>query len=441
VIQTEHQLSLDTQAILLLCGHFGKKTETNIKPLTPSEYARFAQWLQAQQMRPADLLEAGSVVKMKHFVDKTITVGRLQALLMRGGALALAIEAWTNKGLWVISRGDQTYPAYLKKQLGQAAPPIFYGVGQPALLQKGGIAVVGSRDIDKQITEFTKLIAKKSAQQRITVISGGARGVDTEAMITALIHGGTAVGILADSLIRASVAGKYRDALREERLVLISPFDPSAGFNVGNAMARNKYIYTLSDWAVVVNSGYQEGGTWAGAQENLKAGWVPLFVRQDKKIPKGNQALLQQGAIALDEKRLQEMTDLRQQLSQLTEIPPPQVTETEPTKYQPVEKGEREKEKGERREIIPESIEAVPNAMIDLFEVVLPYLKRQLITEKTESELAEGFNLHSKQLKIWLARAVEMGIIKKLTKPVRYIINDVDYNQSEQEKIQPSLFG
>ncbi|EDN65100.1 conserved hypothetical protein [Beggiatoa sp. PS] len=77
--------------------------------------------------------------------------------------------------------------------------------------------------------------------------------------------------------------------------------------------------------------------------------------------------------------------------------------------------------------------------MIDLFEVVLPYLERQLITEKTESELAEGFKLHSKQLKIWLERAVEMGRIKKLKKPVRYlIINDVD---SDQEKIQLLCLG
>ncbi len=43
---TEHKLNPDTQAILLLCGHFGKKTTGEIKPLTPSEYTWMAQWLQ-----------------------------------------------------------------------------------------------------------------------------------------------------------------------------------------------------------------------------------------------------------------------------------------------------------------------------------------------------------------------------------------------------------
>jgi predicted Rossmann fold nucleotide-binding protein DprA/Smf involved in DNA uptake len=406
----EHLLSPDTQATLLLCGNFGTKTAIHIEPLTPVEYAWLAQQLQAQNMRPADLLDTAATLKIKHFEKhKTVTTERLVALLMRGGALTLAVEAWTHKGLWVISRSDKTYPLRLKKQLGQLAPPIFYGVGPPHLLQKGGLAVVGSREVGEDITEFTKLIAKKSAQQGITLLSGGARGVDSEAISTALIHGGTAVGVLSDSLARMSVVGKYREALREERLVLISPFDPPVGFNMNNAMACSKYIYALSDWALVVNSGHQEGGTWAGASENLKAGWVPLFVRQAQSISLSNQSLLEKGGIALDKTTLQAMTDLRQQLTQLTgtckqlanqAIPParnaalkPVATNSEQPIYQP----------------------------IDLFEIVWPYLEQQLSTEKTEPELAEILNLHPLQLRLWLKRALEIGKIKKLTKPARYI--------------------
>ena len=47
--------------------------------------------------------------------------------------------------------------------------------------------------------------------------------------------------VLADSLARAAVAGKYRSALRDGRLVLISPYDPDAGFNVGNAMNIHRH--------------------------------------------------------------------------------------------------------------------------------------------------------------------------------------------------------
>ena len=59
---------------------------------------------------------------------------------------------------------------------------------------------------------------------------------------------------------------------------------------------------------------------------------------------------------------------------------------------------------------------------IDLFEIVWPYIEQQLTTAKTESELAEIFNLHPLQLRLWLKRALKMGKISRLTKqPPRYI--------------------
>ena len=63
-------------------------------------------------------------------------------------------------------------------------------------------------------------------------------------------------------------------------LVLLSPYDPNAGFNVGNAMQRNKLIYALADAALVVNSDLGKGGTWTGAVEQLdKFRQIPVFVR------------------------------------------------------------------------------------------------------------------------------------------------------------------
>jgi predicted Rossmann fold nucleotide-binding protein DprA/Smf involved in DNA uptake len=106
---------------------------------------------------------------------------------------------------------------------------------------------------------------------------------------------------LGNSLTRAVVSKKFRDALREGKLVLISPFDPDAGFNVGNAMARNKYIYALSDWALVVNAALNKGGTWAGATENLRNGWVPLFVYSSSMTSSGNKNLIEKGGIKISD--------------------------------------------------------------------------------------------------------------------------------------------
>src|SRR5260370_3099961 len=49
-----------------------------------------------------------------------------------------------------------------------------------------------------------------------------------------------------------------------------------------NQMRRNKLIYALADAALVVNSDYEKGGTWAGAVEQLeKLHLVPMYVRTD----------------------------------------------------------------------------------------------------------------------------------------------------------------
>ena len=90
--------------------------------------------------------------------------------------------------------------------------------------------------------------------------------------------GGKAAGVLADSLERAALNRDHRNYLRDGQLVLLSPYDPQAGFNIGNAMQRNKLIYALADAALVVQSDYGKGGTWAGAIEQLeKLHLVPVY--------------------------------------------------------------------------------------------------------------------------------------------------------------------
>src|SRR5690606_23112485 len=52
------------------------------------------------------------------------------------------------------------------------------------------------------------------------------------------------------------------------------------------------------DAAVVIASARDKGGTWAGATENLRHGWVPLWVKPDSAHP-GNAELLRQGGMPL----------------------------------------------------------------------------------------------------------------------------------------------
>jgi predicted Rossmann fold nucleotide-binding protein DprA/Smf involved in DNA uptake len=105
--------------------------------------------------------------------------------------------------------------------------------------------------------------------------------------------------VLPDGLEGAVMKRENRNLLLDGRLVLVSPYDPAAGFNVGHAMQRNKVVYALSDAALVVNAEVDKGGTWAGAVEQLeRLHLVPVYVRSTGDPSPGLAALRDRGALA-----------------------------------------------------------------------------------------------------------------------------------------------
>ena len=293
------ELSSNTRAILLLTAPLiaGRgKHKPSVKPLGAGEYRQLARQLRDLQRQPADLLAPGA----REIVDECRTgldPERLKRLLGRGFLLAQAVERWQARAIWVLSRADADYPRRLKKRLGEQAPPVLYGCGEAAILNGGGLAVVGSRDVPNALIGYAENVGRLAAEAGCGLISGGARGVDQAGMRGALNAGGRVVGVLADSLEKAAMLREHREALMDGRLVLASPYDPAVRFQVGHAMQRNKLIYALSDAALVVNSDCGKGGTWAGATEQLdKLKFVPIYVRANGEAARGLEELRTRGA-------------------------------------------------------------------------------------------------------------------------------------------------
>ncbi len=59
------------------------------------------------------------------------------------------------------------------KHLKDKAPPLLFCVGNPALLNGGGIAVVGSRNVDNAGEMFTRQVARQCVMDGMPVVSGG----------------------------------------------------------------------------------------------------------------------------------------------------------------------------------------------------------------------------------------------------------------------------
>jgi len=431
-------LSANTQAILLLTCYFSKAMSSEASPLTNKEWGRFAYWLKNQELVPEDLLSGDVTKKLSGWADTKITANRIQTLLNRGSALAMAMEKWTRSGLWVLTRSDQEYPKRLKARLGNDAPPVFFGCGNRNLLSQGGIAVIGSRNTSDKDLQYSRDFGAKVASQGLSIVSGGARGVDESAMLGALEAEGTAVGVLANELLRNATSAKYRKYLMANNLLLLSPFYPEAGFNAGNAMQRNKYIYCLGDTAVAVHSG-TKGGTWNGALENMKHGWIPLWVKPTIDPAAGNAQLVQKGAhwlpdniATIDINQLfQSPSSKEEQAVDLFSQHPPVVEEKRSKPEEETEPDvEAKKSKHEEYSVVVEKgVEGVESetqvvskelSQLSLYQHFLILLEQETRSPKTVDELLEVTCLQKSQLNVWLKQAQENDKIEKLSRPVRY---------------------
>jgi DNA processing protein len=290
-------VSTDSQAIILLCSQLRLSSSAQYVPYTLKDWNPLAKKLQSLSMRPATLFGLPSEEIKNQLNISDDEAKRISHLLQRSGSLAIELERQASLGIHVLTRADADYPVRYRQRLKESAPAVLFFAGEKALLGQPGIAVVGSRHLDEAGQACADFVGNACGLSGLVLYSGGAKGVDTLSMNAALAARGTAVGILADSLEKTIRDPENRAAISRGDLCLATPYSPSAPFSVGTAMGRNKLIYTLADYAIVVASDAEKGGTWAGATEALRAKWIPVFALDYPGMPEGNKMLMEKGAL------------------------------------------------------------------------------------------------------------------------------------------------
>ncbi len=414
---------LDNQAVLLLCADFGRFDRDRVKPLSIAEYNRIASQLKSAGMRPADLLDREVI---NHLATSTSGIDgeRLQALIERGALMGMVLERWEAQGIWTLCRLSEEYPSLLKHRLRDKAPPILYGIGDRSVLQQGGLAIVGSRNPDDEALEYTRYVAESCVRDGWPVVSGGAKGIDRTAMLSACDAGGVAIGVTAEPLVKAAVSSFFRSAIREGMLTLITPFDPEAAWSTVRAMQRNKYVYCMANMGLVVSAGVK-GGTWEGAREALASDWrVPVYVRPSGCLPPGNSLLIQQGAIPFPEPpwstslpdylrfhngACKELVLATRNCKQLEILEQNHLgTDHLPLSGYPADAS------------LPSPLPQIPppsqmpgaESPHDAYSAVLPLLLRVLKKPLSNRQVAKEIDVKESQAKEWLVRAKEEGRIK-----------------------------
>ncbi len=157
---------------------------------------------------------------------------------------------------------------------------------------KNAVAVVGSRLMTQRGKLLTQKFVKELVKNKITIVSGLARGIDTVAHKAALEAGGRTIAVLGSGL--DVIYPPENKELAEEikrNGVLFSPFPKGTAPFGKNFLARNRIIVSLSR-AVLVIEGARRSGTLSTASWAANSG-IEVFA-----IP-GSEAtdwLIEQGA-------------------------------------------------------------------------------------------------------------------------------------------------
>src|SRR5690606_14001949 len=132
------------------------------------------------------------------------------------------LEAGARIGARLILWGEAAYPQALAAV--DPPPPLLWTLGDPSLMQRPCMAIVGARIASAGGQRIARSLAQQLGESGHVVVSGLARGVDAAAHLGALETGTVAVlGGGADDIYPADNADLYRQIVERGCIVSESP--------------------------------------------------------------------------------------------------------------------------------------------------------------------------------------------------------------------------
>ena len=186
--------------------------------------------------------------------------------------------------------------------------PMLFIKGQRKLLTSDGVAIVGARNVSDMGICVARKFAAELANAGLNVVSGYAKGVDSEAHLGALAAEGTTTMVLPYGIKELRQKNAFREFDWQRNVLAVSQFNPDVKWLARNAMARNKLVCALSKAVIVIESGPEQdaqgkmSGTFNTAQTALSMN-LPLFVvnpRYFDNPPKDNADLIELGGECLN---------------------------------------------------------------------------------------------------------------------------------------------
>lgn len=189
---------------------------------------------------------------------------------------------------------DADYPALLAEL--DSAPPVLTVRGDMALAQRTTVAMVGARNASAAACRFARVLAQALGERDVAIVSGLARGIDTQAHVASLATG--TIGVIASGIDIAFPPENHelQEAVATRGLLLAEqPLgdEPRAR----NFPSRNRIIAGLALGTVVVEAA-PKSGSLITARLAAEAGREVMAVPGSPLDPRaqGCNALIREGA-------------------------------------------------------------------------------------------------------------------------------------------------
>ncbi len=218
---------------------------------------------------------------------------------------------------------DADYPALLREIAD--APPLLYVRGDPALLSRPQLAVVGSRNPTHGGTDNARAFSEHLARAGFVITSGLALGIDAAAHHATLEAGGHTIAVAATGLDRVYPAA-HRELAHAIAAhgALVSDFPLATPPRRENFPQRNRLISGLSLGVLVVEAAERSGSLITArlaAEQGREVFAIPGSIHSP--LARGCHRLIRQGAKLVETAQdiLEELGPLAQVVVQPAESP------------------------------------------------------------------------------------------------------------------------
>ena len=257
-------------------------------------YALLAHFSNPQAIFDAGEAEFSSIAGINSAIIEKLILSSEET--SESDSLEQDIERLGAVGARIVPMTDPEYPHNLKEVFDP--PPALFVRGRLVESDRFAMAVVGSRQPSPYGAAMAERLARDLASRRLTIVSGGARGIDSAAHKGALAAEGRTIAVLGCGIdqVYPPENAQLFDRIAESGAI-ISEFPPGAGPDAWRFPARNRLISGLS-LGVIVAEGAEDSGALITAQYAADQGREVFAVpgNVDNARTRGPHRLIKDGA-------------------------------------------------------------------------------------------------------------------------------------------------